>query len=78
MAEVTIQALRNHAEAVADRVVQGEQVMITRAGQRVAELRPIPRPPLKAETLLARWRRLPHVDYQAMQADIDEIIDPAR
>jgi prevent-host-death family protein len=77
MVEVTIRELRNHGGDVVDRVAQGEQVTITRAGQPVAELRPIPRPPLKAETLLARWRRLPHVDYQAMRADIDEIIDPA-
>jgi prevent-host-death family protein len=77
MAEVTIRELRNHGGDVVDRVAQGEQVTITRAGQPVAELRPVSRPPLKAETLLARWHRLPHVDYHAMRADIDEIIDPA-
>jgi antitoxin (DNA-binding transcriptional repressor) of toxin-antitoxin stability system len=54
-----------------------EPVTITRAGQPVAELRPVPRPPLMAETLLARWRRLPYVDYQTMREEIDEILDPS-
>jgi hypothetical protein len=43
----------------------------------VAELRPVSRPPLTAETLLARWRPLPPVDYQAMRAELDEVVDPA-
>jgi prevent-host-death family protein len=77
MAEVTIRELRNHGGDVVDRVARGEQVTITRAGQPVAELRPVARPPLKAEALLARWRRLPQVDYHAMRAEIDEIMDPA-
>jgi prevent-host-death family protein len=75
--EVTIRDLRNHGGDVVERVSQGEPVTITRAGQPVAELRPIPRRPLSAETLLARWRRLPRVDYHAMRTDIDELIDPA-
>jgi prevent-host-death family protein len=77
MAEVTIRELRNHGGEVVDRVAQGEPVTITRAGQPVAELRPIPKPPLSAEALLARWRRLPRVDYQAMRAEIDEVMDPS-
>ena len=60
-----------------DRVARGEPVTVTRAGQPVAELRPIPKPPLGAETLLARWHRLPHVDYQAMRDEIDQILDPS-
>ena len=59
-----------------DRVVQGEQITVTRAGKPVAELRPVSRPPLTAETLLARWHRLQGVDYRAMRAEIDEILDP--
>jgi hypothetical protein len=30
-----------------------------------------------AETLLARWRRLPYVDYRTMREEIDEILDPS-
>jgi prevent-host-death family protein len=77
MAEVTIRELRNHGGEVVDRVAQGEQITITRAGKPVAELRPISRPPLTAETLLMRWRRLPPVDHRAMRADLDEVMDSA-
>lgn len=77
MAEVTIRELRNHGGDVVDRAARGESVTITRAGQPVAELRPIRKPPLMAETLLARWRRLPHVDYRTMREEIDEILDPS-
>ena len=77
MAEITIRELRNHGGEVVDRVAQGEQITVTRAGKPVAELRPVRRPPLTAETLLARWRRLPPLDYPAMRADLDEVLDPA-
>jgi prevent-host-death family protein len=77
MAEITIRELRNHGGEVVDRVAQGEQITVTRAGQPVAELRPVSRWPLTAETLLARWHRLPPVDYRAMRAELDEIVDPA-
>ena len=76
MTEVTIRELRNHGGEVVDRVARGEQITITRAGKPVAELRPVPSRPLTAETLLARWHRLPALDYQAMRADLDEIMDP--
>lgn len=77
MAEITIRELRNHGGEVVDRVAQGEQITVTRAGKPVAELRPVSPPPLTAETLLARWHRLPPVDYQAMRAELDEVMDPA-
>jgi prevent-host-death family protein len=77
VAEITIRELRNHGGEVVDRVAQGEQITVTRAGKPVAELRPISRPPLTAETLLARWRRLPPVDYRAMRAELDVVLDPA-
>ncbi len=77
MAEITIRELRNHGGEVVDRVARGEQITVTRAGKPVAELRPVSRRPLTAETLLARWHRLPPVDYRAMRADIDKVMDPA-
>jgi prevent-host-death family protein len=76
MTEVTIRELRNHGGEVVDRVAHGEQVTITRGGKAVAELRPVGRKPLAAETLLARWHRLPAADYQAMRAETDEVLDP--
>ncbi|MGH3186350.1 MAG: type II toxin-antitoxin system Phd/YefM family antitoxin [Streptosporangiaceae bacterium] len=77
MAEVTIRELRNHGGEVVDRVAQGEQITITRAGKPVAELRPLSRPPLTAETLLTRWHRLPPVNYRVMRIELDELMDPA-
>lgn len=77
MTEVTIRELRNHGGEVVDRVAQGEQITVTRAGKPVAELRPVAQRPLTAETLLGRWQRLPPVDYRAMRSELDETLDPA-
>jgi prevent-host-death family protein len=77
MSEVTIRELRNHGGEVVDRAARGEQITITRDGNPVAELRPLRRQPIGAETLLARWHRLPPVDYRAMRAELDEVLDPA-
>jgi hypothetical protein len=38
-------------------------------------MRPVDRPPLTAETLLARWHRLPPVDHVAMRAELDDVLD---
>jgi len=73
---VSIRDLRNHGGEVVDRVEAGEHVVVTRSGKPVAELRPLPRRPLDAATLLARWRRLPPIDVEAFRADIDHVIDP--
>jgi prevent-host-death family protein len=75
MNAVSIRDLRNHGGEVVDRASRGEQITLTRAGQAVAELRPPASPPLSAETLLARWRRLPYLDPAALRADIDETLD---
>jgi prevent-host-death family protein len=77
MSEVTIRELRNHGGEVVDRAARGEQITITRAGKPVAEIRPVDRPPLTAEVLLARWHRLPPVDLATMRAELDEVLDPA-
>jgi prevent-host-death family protein len=77
MTGVTIREFRNHGGDVVDRVAQGEQITITRGGRPVAELRPVTRRPLTAETLLARWHQLPPVDYGTMRAEFDEAMDPA-
>ncbi len=75
MAKVSIRDLRNHGGEVVDRAARGEQITITRSGRAVAELRPL-RPPLSAEALLSRWRRLPAVDPAALRADVDRLLDP--
>ena len=75
MADVSIRELRNHGGDVVDRAARGEEIIITRAGKAVAELRAVPGMPLPAETLLARWRGLPAVDSAALRRDVDSVVD---
>jgi antitoxin (DNA-binding transcriptional repressor) of toxin-antitoxin stability system len=74
MTEVSIRDLRNHGGEVVDRAARGEQITITRSGRPVAELRAL-RPPLSAEALLSRRRRLPAVDPAGLRADVDRLLD---
>lgn len=75
MAEVTIRDLRNHGGEVIERVIAGEQLIVTRDGKPVAELRPLRRHPLNAGALLARWSRLAPIDPDALRADVDRHLD---
>ena len=77
MTDVSIRDLRNHGGEIVDRAAAGERIIITRAGEPVAELVPLQKRPLTAEALLERWRKLPPLDYDAMRAELDEIIDPS-
>ncbi|HEY4809445.1 MAG TPA: type II toxin-antitoxin system prevent-host-death family antitoxin [Solirubrobacteraceae bacterium] len=77
MASVSIWDLRNHCGQMVDRAARGEQIIITRSGKAVAELRAVSRPPLSAETLLSHWHRLPPRDPSALRADIDGLLDAA-
>jgi prevent-host-death family protein len=74
MASVSIRDLRNHGGDVVDRASRGEKITITRAGTPVAELQAL-RPPLSAEMLLDRWRRLPAVDPARLRKDVDQLLD---
>ncbi len=76
MGDVTIRELRNRGGDVVDRVAAGERLTVTRDGHPVAELRPLPSPPLGATALLRRWHRLPALDAAALRADLDAVIDP--
>lgn len=75
MAEVSIRDLRNHGGDLVDRAMRGEQIVITRSGRAVAELRAVARPSLSAEALLSRWHRLPPVDPVALRGDVDGLLD---
>jgi prevent-host-death family protein len=75
MANVSIRELRNQGGEIVDRAASGERITITRSGRPVAELRPM-RPPLSAQALLGRWKRLPTVDPDALRADVDSLLDP--
>lgn len=73
---VSIRDLRNRGGDVVDRVARGEDVTVTRAGRPVATLRPVPKAPLSAEALLARWRGVPTGDPEALRRDLDAVLDP--
>lgn len=75
--EITIRELRNRGGEVVDRVASGERLTITRSGKPVAELHPLPRPPLKASVLLERWSRLPPVDPRRLREDLDAFLEPS-
>ncbi|MEU9884991.1 type II toxin-antitoxin system Phd/YefM family antitoxin [Sphaerisporangium sp. NPDC051011] len=74
MKVITRCELRKSFAAVMDAVEAGETYRVTRNGIEVAELRPLPRRQrLTAEELVARHRRLPHVDHQQMRQEADEL-----
>lgn len=75
MKDVTIRDLRNRGGRVLERVTRGEALTVTRDGHPVAELRPLPRRPLPAATLLSRWRGLPPIDAARLEADIEAVLD---
>ena len=60
------------------RVLAGEAVTITRVGEPVAELRPLPRRRLAARALGERFRGLPPVDADRLPAELDAVIDQSR
>lgn len=77
MADVTIRELRNKGGQVIERVIAGEVLTVTRDGQPVARLSPVPGPELSIEAILERWKRLEPMEPQALRRDLDRLIDPA-
>jgi prevent-host-death family protein len=75
MGEASIRELRNRGGEVMARVAGGEHVVVTRDGEPVAELRPLPRRPLVVAALHERFRRLPPLDPVRFRADVDAVID---
>ncbi|MGH9164941.1 MAG: type II toxin-antitoxin system Phd/YefM family antitoxin [Acidimicrobiales bacterium] len=75
MSEASIRDLRNHGAEVIGRVQSGESVTITRDGEPVAELRPLPRRPLGARALIERFHDLAQVDADRLREDIDAVVD---
>ncbi|MEU4510667.1 type II toxin-antitoxin system Phd/YefM family antitoxin [Nonomuraea wenchangensis] len=76
---ITQREFRNNSAAVMDQVEAGEVFHITRNGIEIAELRPLPRKRrLSAEELVAKHRRLPHVDYAEMRREADEVFGDDR
>ena len=77
MDTVTIRELQDHSRDVIDRVEAGESLILSCDGRPVAELRPLPRKPLDAETLLELYKDVPPMDPEAFRRDLDSIIDPS-
>lgn len=77
MSEVPIRELRNNGGVVADRVLAGEQITVTRAGKPIMQLVPLPPPALSAAALLERWQHLPQIDYQRFREDLASVFDEA-
>ena len=69
--------LRNQGGRVLDRVLGGEPVTITRDGEPVAQLVPLPRKRLSAAALVERFRTLPPIDAEAFRRDVDSMVDQA-
>ena len=78
MGEATIRDLGNHGAEVIRRVQAGESVTITRDGEAVAELRPLPKRRLRAGSLIEQFRVLPPADADRLQADVDAVIDQSQ
>ena len=71
MAEYSVADAKNHLPKLIDRALEGEEVIITRRGKPVAELRPAsakPKPPIGTdEWLFERTRARPSVGLTSLQ-----------
>lgn len=74
---VPVRDLRNRSAALLARVEGGERVIVTRDGDPVAVIAPLPRRPLTARELIARRQCLPRVDAQGLRADLDAVLNPS-
>jgi prevent-host-death family protein len=75
MGEATNRDLRNHGAEVIRRVQAGKSVTITRDGEAVAELRPLPKRRLGARSLIEQFRVLPPVDAAGFGPTSTAVID---
>lgn len=75
MGTVTVRDLRNRSADVLQRVSGGERLTVTKDGEPVARVVPLPRRRLRVDELIARRRNLPAMDAARLRADLDELID---
>ena len=76
MSGVSVRDLRNHGAEVLRRVQRGESLTVTRDGEPVARVVPLPRAAARVEELIARRKSLPTVDSDQLRSDIDELLEP--
>jgi len=77
MSTVPVRDLRNHSADVLARVTQGESLIVTRDGEPVATISPLPRRQVGVAQLIERRKALPLVDAAALRVDLDELLDSA-
>ncbi|WP_240312404.1 type II toxin-antitoxin system Phd/YefM family antitoxin [Janibacter anophelis] len=77
MEGVTVRELRNRGAEVLRRVERGESLTVTRDGEPVAHVVPLPRRASRVKQLIERRQHLPVVDAQRLRADLDELMDPS-
>jgi prevent-host-death family protein len=75
METVTIRELRNHGGRVVSRAATGETLLITSSGRPVAQLTPPPRRAPTPQELVKRAKALPQIDFDALRADLDSVMD---
>lgn len=75
MDPVTVRDLRNRGADVLARVARGETLTVTRDGEPVAAVTPLPRRAAAPAELIARRQALPRVDAGELRADIDAVLD---
>lgn len=76
MSVVSVRDLRNRSADLLARIARGETLTVTRDGDPVAALTPLPRTATGVEQLIARRRGLPAVDAVRLRADVDDLLDP--
>ncbi|MHA6523760.1 type II toxin-antitoxin system Phd/YefM family antitoxin [Tessaracoccus sp. G1721] len=74
---MSVRDLRNRSADLLARVALGESFTVTRDGEPVAAVVPLPRRRWGAAQLVERWKALPRVDAAAVRADIDRVLDPS-
>ena len=77
MGIVSVRDLRNRSADMLARVAQGESFTVTRDGEPVAAVVPLPRRLWGASQLVERWSALPRVDAVALRAEVDHVLDPS-
>lgn len=75
MREVTVRELRNYGGQVLDSVERGENLVVTRDGKPVAELRPLGTSGLTSQALLDRWKGVPVIDGESLRADVSRVLN---
>ena len=73
---ITQRELRNDSGAILREVQAGQAIIVTRNGEPVAELRPLPRRRfVPRAAIAAAARNAPPIDGTRLRADLDAVVD---